>query len=197
MPFRSHGGRREGAGRKRGDRVSHAARPRFDQPLPVHVTLRMGDHVWNLRSRRSFRRIKACLEQARARLGCRLIEFSVQGNHIHVVLEADGDERLSRAVQGLCVRIAKALNSMMGRKGRVFDDHYHSRLLRTPTELVNAIAYVLGSAAHHHGGRPDDDPYSSARARDVLAQPVGWLLRTGWRRARRIPPWLIALRTAS
>jgi hypothetical protein len=47
---------------------------------------------------------------------------------------------LSRALQGLCIRIAKALNAMMERPGGVFADHYWSRLLRTPTELVRRSA---------------------------------------------------------
>ena len=150
----------------------------------MHVTLRMRDHVWNLRSRRSFQRLKTCFERSRGRFGARLIEFSVQGNHLHLILEADGNEALSRALQGLCIRIARALNKMMDRKGPVFGDHYHAHLLSSPTALANAIAYLLGNAAHHFGvaGR---DPYSSAEpaAREVLSEPRTWLLRLGWRRA--------------
>src|SRR4051812_39207540 len=82
----SRGGRRPGAGRPRGTRVSHAARERFDKPTAVHVTLRMRDHVWSLRSGRSFRRIRRSLEKARGRFGGRLIEFSVQGNHLHLIV---------------------------------------------------------------------------------------------------------------
>ena len=185
LSFPIRGGRREGAGRPRGTRVSHAERPRFGRVTPVHVTLRMRDHVWKLRSRRSFQRLKRCFETARGRFGARLVEFSVQGNHLHLIVEADDNEALSRALQGLCIRIAKALNKMMGRAGKVFDDHYHAHLLSSPTALANAIAYLLGNAAHHFGvaGR---DPYSSAEpsAREMLSEPRGWLLRIGWRRAR-------------
>jgi hypothetical protein len=88
-------------------------------------------------------------------------------------------------MQGLCIRLAKALNNAMSRKGSLFADHYHSRLLRSPTELAHAIAYVLENAAHHFGvsGR---DWFSSATQREVLSTPRGWLLRIGWkRRARR------------
>src|SRR4051812_3201013 len=181
LEFPTRGGRRPGAGRPRGSRVSHAPRERFAKPLPVHVTLRMREHVWNLRSGRSFRRIRRCFENARGRFGARLIEFSVQGNHLHLILEADSKAALSRAMKGLCIRLAKALNAMMDRAGAVFFDHYHSRVLRTPAELVNAIAYVLQNAAHHFGNHAVDE-YSSLRNRDVLAAATGWLLRKGWRR---------------
>lgn len=95
---------------------------------------------------------------------------------------------LSRALQGLCIRIAKALNAMMERPGGVFADHYWSRLLRTPTELVQAIRYVLGNHQHHYGERGIDRFSSAALATQdreaVLAPPAGWLLRWGWKRAR-------------
>ena len=185
----TRGGRREGAGRPRGNRVSHAARPRFGRVTPVHVTLRMRNHVWNLRSGRAFRRIRAAFEKARGRFGARLVEFSVQGNHLHLIIEADDNEALSRALQGLCIRIARTLNKMMARKGPVFGDHYHSRLLRSPTALVRAIAYLLGNAAHHFGQR-GADPYASRApdAQAILAAPRSWLLREGWRRAKTKPP---------
>jgi len=186
LPHR--GGKRRGAGRKpKGPRalVSHRARARFEKPTPVHVTLRVREEVWNLRSRRAFRRIRACFENSRGRFGARLVEFSVQGNHLHLIVEADSSAALSQALQGLCIRIAKALNALMRRAGAVFADHYHSRLLKTPTELVYAIRYVLGNAAHHFGGG-GRDRFSSAGLEDredVLAKPLGWLLRVGWKRA--------------
>src|ERR1700687_736772 len=143
----SHGGHRRGAGRKpKGPRslVSHRARPRFEKTTPVLVTMRVERHVWNLRSRRCFRAIAACFETSLGRSELRLIKFSVPGNHLPLIVEADDSESLSRGMQGLSVRIAKALNRVMGARGRVFADHYHARLLRTPTELVNAIAHLLG-----------------------------------------------------
>jgi putative transposase len=195
LPHR--GGKRAGAGRKaRGPRplVSHKARPRFDKPAAVHVTLRVATHVWNLRSRRCFRVIEICLEDARERSGLRIIEFSVMGNHLHMLAEADSNLALSRGMQGLGVRIARAMNRLMGRRGAVFADHYHSRLLDSPSKLVNAIAYVLGNAAHHYGTEGTDAFCSSAYGHEkrdrVLSRPQTWLLKTGWRRARRIPPLL-------
>ena len=185
-----HGGKRRGAGRKpKGKKplVSHRARPRFDKATPVHVTLRVRRHVWNLRSRRCFGAIASCFEAALGRFGLRLIEFSVLGNHIHLIVEADSQEALSRGMQGLNVRIAKALNRLMQTGGRVLEDHYHASLLLTPTKLVNAIAYVIGNAARHYGTQAANDPFSSAtcdRGR-LLEKPESWLLRIGWRRARR------------
>ena len=196
LPFR--GGRRPGAGRKaKGPRVrvSHKARPVFAKSAAVHVTLRVAEHVSSLRSGRAFRALKECFAKALGRFGMRLIQFSIQGNHLHLIIEADSSQSLSRGMQGLCIRIAKALNRMMRRHGRVFADHYHSRILKTPAELVNAIAYVLGNHVHHFGGPRTIDPFSSAALKGehrerLLSNPRTWLLKVGWRRVRTKPHWL-------
>lgn len=200
LPLSSRGGRRPGAGRKpkgTGRFVSHKARPRFDKPAALHLTLRVGDHVWNLRSRRCFEVVEQCLVDALGRFGLRIIEFAVLGNHLHLVVEADSDVSLSRGMQGLGVRLAKALNRLMERRGKVFADHYHARILKTPTELANAIAYVLGNAAHHYAERGPDRfssaAYDPERRERVLSHPRAWLLRIGWRRARRAPEWLASV----
>jgi REP element-mobilizing transposase RayT len=172
-------------------RVSHLARERFEKATPVHATLRVAPYVWNLRSARSFRRIVRAFAAHRGRHPLRLIEFTLQGNHLHLVVEADSNLALSRGMQGLAIRIARALNAMMNRRGRVFADHYHSRLLRTPTELARAIAYVLGNAAHHFGRRSADPFASSGIALEIRARaleaPQTWLVRIGWRRAKAAP----------
>jgi REP element-mobilizing transposase RayT len=157
----------------------------------VHVTLRLAWGVWNLRSRRCFRAMRQCFADAAGRMGLRLVHFSVLGNHVHLIVEANDKEALSRGMQGLCIRLAKALNRVMGRSGPVFGDHYHSRLLRTPTEVVNAIAYVLDNHTHHYDGNAGRDPYSSAAVKDEVLEPRTWLLRIGWRRVRRAPQWVV------
>jgi len=158
--------------------------------MPLHVTLRMAPHVYNLRSRRSFRVIAAALRVGADRFDVRVVEFSVQGNHIHLLVEAPNRQALARAIQGLSVRVAKGLNRMMGRKGRVFDDRYHARVLRTPTEVRHAIRYIVDNARKHAAQRGETyapgyvDPYSSAGVSDLtLPSAQTWLVRTGGKRA--------------
>jgi putative transposase len=182
LALRTHGGVRRGAGRKpNGDTslVSHAARPRFDRPTPAHVTLRVVDDMPSLRASQRFRRIQACFLAARRRFGLRLVEFNVLSNHLHLVVEADDAQSLSRGLQGLAIRIAKALNRLLDRRGNVFADHYHLRLLPTPTELTRAIRYVLDNAGHHYGS--NDVAFSSRApgAFEALAPPRGSRLGRG------------------
>ncbi len=64
-------------------RNNHRAREDFRPYQPVHLTLRMADHVWNLRSGRSFAVIHGALRDARDRTDVRVTDFSIQGHHIH------------------------------------------------------------------------------------------------------------------
>jgi REP element-mobilizing transposase RayT len=185
--LRTHGGKRRGAGRKpKGAKalVSHAPRPSFNRPTPAHVTLKVRGDVPNLRSSRRFAIIRHCFAKSRGLHGLRLVHFSVLDNHLHLVVEADCTRSLSRGMNGLCTRLARQLNALLKRRGKLFADHYHSRLLRSPTEVTRAIRYILGNAARHYEER-GVDPFSSAAsgARPALAEAVGWLLLVGWRRA--------------
>jgi putative transposase len=181
-------GKRRGAGRKPNGAkalVSHLARPKFERVTPAHVTLRVGSGLPSLRSARRFAVIRRSFAAARGRFGMRLVEFSVLGNHLHLIVEADSSESLTKGMQGLCIRLAKALNNALARSGPLFADHYHSRLLRSPTELARAIAYVLNNAAHHFGGQQRDVFCSAEKElRDLLSLPRSWLFSVGWKNAR-------------
>src|SRR5579871_1289894 len=186
--------------------VSHLTRPRLAPRFPVHVTLRMKQHVYNLRSWRSYHVLRRALIIGSNRFGMRITHYSVQGNHVHLIVEALDGRALSRGVQGLAIRMAKGLNRMMGKRGKVFADRFHSRILRTPTETRNAVHYVLHNRQHHeaqfHGAgarRPPRTPptpptaaivthsidrFSSLGDPEVAAAPRTWLLRRGIARAR-------------
>jgi REP element-mobilizing transposase RayT len=84
---------------RRGD-VPHRARPRFERRTPVHVTLRMAKHVWSLRSRRSLRALDGALRYGSERFGSRIVQFSLQGNQVHLLVEADNTASLVRAMKG-------------------------------------------------------------------------------------------------
>lgn len=182
------GGSRSGAGRKaKGARagVTHTARPRLSRHHPVHVTWRMLPQVWNLRSRRCFDAIAAMLSRSRHREGFRIVHFSVQGNHFHLVVEANDEVCLARGLQGFAAWTARRLNAVMRRKGKVFADRYHAHQLRSLAEARNAVRYAVHNYDEHARRRGvtasfiEPDPYSSEgnTARPLVASATAWLLR--------------------
>jgi hypothetical protein len=117
----------------------------------------------------------------------------VQIDHVHLLCEARDRPSLSRAMHALAIRIAKRLDALWKRRGPVFADRHHDRILRSPREVRNALAYVLDNA-RKHGAMPRRDardPYSSAEwlegagngvADSAVQPPRTWLLAVGWRR---------------
>ncbi len=194
----SWGGLRAGAGRrkKKGSLVSHQARPELCERHPVLVTLRVRKEIKSLRILHFW--IRRALVAGGRKPDFRVVYFSIQGNHLHIIVEADDAVRLSRGMQGLEVRIARAVNRAMSREGgKVFSDRYHAKVLKSPTETKRALAYLLHNYRKHmkEAGRPvrDDfvDPCSSAiylvgAEVSPLPAPRTWYLDVGWRRAGTI-----------
>jgi REP-associated tyrosine transposase len=196
--FRTWGGRRAGAGPKSTREkaaLPHRTRIEFKPYQPVHVTLRVAGHVWNLRSQRSFTVIRAALEASRRRRDVRVTHFSVQGNHIHLIVEPEDKRALANGVRALSIRLARGLNRMMGRIGPVFEDRHHVHVLRTLAEARNAVRYAVGNFESHAARRGERvsgrwvDPFSSDAtavptrgqgvlfAEPVTAEPRTWMLR--------------------
>jgi putative transposase len=190
LPLPLWGGRRRGAGRKRKaarPQVPHRRRPRFRKSAR-HVTVRVRAEIWSLRTHRCFRTLRRAFARGCRRFGFRLVHFSVQGNHLHFIVEAPDAIALGRAMKGLEVRMARALNKVMRRCGAVFAGRYHAHRLASPPEAARAVRYVLENRAIHaqREGRPPPagtDPCCSDAWRDhsppLVADPWWWMLRIG------------------
>lgn len=161
--------------------------------------------VGSLRRGDVFREVRRAILGGASRLGIRVIEYSAQRDHVHLIVEAAEGAALSRGLKGLSIRIARGINRRLGRTGRVMADRFHARSLGTPREVNNALAYVLGNARKHMAQRgrrlPSSwlDPFSSApafagwqgrsaAAKRELPEPATWLLRIGWRRLGLLDP---------
>jgi putative transposase len=208
LPFRpGRGGKREGAGRKpKGDRagVSHAARSALASRFPVHVTVKLRERLPAMRRKEAYAALRAAFAAGCDRFGFRLVHYAVLNDYLHFLVEAPARRALSRGVQGLLVRIARTLNRLWQRRGRVFTDRYHDHILRSPREVRNALRYVFGNGKKHAAeGRAVSvpqaiDTYTSApwfdgfretfvvRGLEAIVRPVTtahtWLLTIGWRR---------------
>ncbi len=134
------------------------------------MTTRVLRGIAYLRGFRIYPAVRRALCAARDRLGVRIIHFSIQADHIHLVVEAADQVALGRAMKGFGVRVARQLNKLAGRSGRVIADRYHARYLRNPTEVRRALVYVLQNGVKHardegriaRGERGWVDPHSSA-----------------------------------
>jgi REP element-mobilizing transposase RayT len=173
--------------------VSHRVRAAFAPRFPQHVTWRVAAGVPSLRRGATAALIRRAVSAAR-RATFAVVEFNILTNHIHMLVEADGAEALSRGMRSLGVRLARRINAHLARSGPVFK-RYHARCLCTPREVRNALRYVLLNARHHAAeqgrrlARDWIDPYSTAPWFDGFATPD---CRST---APPPPPWLAYLRS--
>jgi REP element-mobilizing transposase RayT len=189
------GGARPGTGppRKPGSGPSHVQRPDHQARWPVHVTLRAVRGLPSLRAKRAFEALSLAFGRS-GRAAFRVIQFSVQTDHVHLIVEADSSRALVRGVQGLSGRCARALNRSWTRRGDVWAHRYHAHALKTPTETRNAFTYVLLNFRKHLHAAPGVDPRSSGPSFEgwshgpepspsgAVARPRTWLASVGWRK---------------
>ncbi len=216
LPFHpGRGGARPGAGRKPKipgrPGVDHRPRAPLASRFPVHVTLKLRSGLPRLRGKTTHEALRAAFAAGCARNltgAFRLCHYAVLNDHLHLICEAEDRAALSRGLQGLLIRIARALNKLWSRRGSVFADRYHDHILKSPREVRNALRYVFGNGKKHAAeGRevavPQAiDTFTSApwftgfRERitvhglDAIVRPVTdartWLLTEGWLRHGRI-----------
>ena len=207
LAFRTHGGARSGAGRKPRDKragVRHGPRERCSRHQPVHCSMSLADDISNLRHPEIFPIVREAIFSGAEKPGFRVVHFSVQKRHMHLIIEADDARALGRGMQALAIRLARRINAAQARRGTVFTDRYFSRVLRTPAEVRAAVCYVLQNHRRHRRQRGkahnpyDLDVCSSAKRftgwREVsitppddpfpVGRPRCWLLRVGWMEAR-------------
>jgi REP element-mobilizing transposase RayT len=194
--------KKRGRPKKQGAGMAHTRRSPVNPGHPHLVTIRVRTGTWNLRSQRCFAVIVAAFNTANARKSIRIVHYTVQGNHVHLLVEADDRRAMSNGMRALLISLARRLNVLMDTTGPRFADRFHERALATPNAVRIALRYVLTNAAKHHGHDPVD-PYSSGPwftgwpagtklprwtpcTGPPTASPESWLLRGGWKRAGAI-----------
>lgn len=188
----SRGGKRKNAGRKRihSQGVSHSTRERVTRHTPVHVNFKFNQQV---RNTTGIKALSKAISNSRRFIS--IIHYSLQSNHVHLIIEAENNFLLSKGMRSLTVTFA-----MLMRKGSIQIERYHLHVLRTPREVRNVVAYVLLNDLKHRGSNNIiADSFSSLHLQDLqnisrlhsitivkshikfeveLDPPNTWLLRT-------------------
>lgn len=139
-----------------------------------------------------------------------MIHISIQGNHIHLLVEASNREALRNGIAGFEIRVARAINGERG-CGKVFVERYHATQIKSARHARHALAYVLNNWRRHRedwaNGRmckAQLDEYSSAVSFTGwrggrftipasysplrVSPPETWLLAKGWMQFGLIDP---------
>ena len=199
---RTWGGFRKGAGRpKRESGAPHARRSRVSTHDPRLVTIKRAKGLPALRTERAGHVIVEAIKRA-SKPAFRIVHFTIQVDHLHLIVEADDAESLAGGMKGLVCRLARGLNKAWQRTGKVFPQRFHDFALRSLCAVRNALLYVLNNHHKHGvgvrraGWRRRPDEFSSGKYFDgwidfeqeyspeqegAYVAKGGWKLTVGWR----------------
>ena len=200
MEFRQHGGKRKGAGRKkhRAGCINHVKRSELNGREPIGITMKLISGLPSIRTPIIMCSLARAMRLAK-RFGMRVVHFSVQSNHIHLIVEAASKAALTRGMRSLTTSLAKAVHRFIGFGfcGKVLRGRYHAHVLKTPTEVKRALRYVVFNLAKHKNCAPVVDPFSSIHMVESLDRIVSVAeLRRLERDLRYQPSWQADLATA-
>ena len=165
-----------------------------------HVTVKLIGGLPSLRRGQAFKEVWLAIARVNAKGLIRIVEFSVQSNHVHMLIEAANSADLSRGMASLNSGLGRRLNVIWGRvgMGSVLQERFHLEVIDSPRRMRNALIYVLRNDVHHGMGLKTLDPCSSApffrgwteypnqpaasTDRRVNARPEQWLLKAGWKK---------------
>lgn len=149
------GGKRTGSGRKRkhSKGVAHRTREHVNRRVPLHINFK---YKCGIRNKDCLRLLKRAILNARKQ-GLRILHFSLQHNHVHLIVEAETNEVLSSGMRSLTVTMAMGL-----KRGKIQIARYHLHVLKGLREARNAVMYVLFNRQKHEKGTTSKiDGYTS------------------------------------
>ena len=173
----------------------------------MHVTLRGLHGLPSFRRQGFYKALEKVVRCMMRRNDFRIVEYSVQDTHIHMIVEAASKEALANGMKSFTGASNWALNKAWGRKrGKVWADRYHRQDLGSPKQVRNALVYCLNNYKKH-AGLPEGDTHvdecssgpwfvgwSEGRARKTpdrprpTALPQTALLQSLWQKYGRIHP---------
>jgi hypothetical protein len=157
------GGKREGAGRKltpgRLPSAPHRVRVLDVARHPILVTMRARPEIPSLRSARMRELYESVLSDQRSRPYAKAFEITAHAaveKELRLIVKGTSPKAqaaLRAGMSGLFIAFARRLNTLLGRKGKVWSDRWDGRELETPQALREAMASLFGNGNGKSSGK--------------------------------------------
>ena len=106
----------------------------------MHINFKVKTFI---RNKDCLKHLKAAIQNARSH-GLKIIHFSLQSNHVHLLVEAQDNSVLTKGMRSLLISFSKRV-----KEGRIQLERYHLHVLKTLAETKNALHYVLFNEQKH------------------------------------------------
>lgn len=152
----------KGAGRpaKNDQGIRHTSRKKFQKALSLLLTIKVRENKADIQSKRMLKRLHHAIYRARLK-GLRIIHYTLEYNHVHLLVEAGNHEILHKGMQALGISLSKSINRLKNKKGAVYKHRYHFRQISSPRDLRNVVNYILNNGIKHKRCDTRENPYNS------------------------------------
>ena len=149
--------------------IRHIRRERFERESSFHITIKVREDKSDLQNKMILKALHHAIMKARAK-SLKVIHYTLEYNHIHMLVEAFNQEQLSNCMQSFGVTLAKMINKVKFKKGGVYKHRYHLRRLISVMELKNVLKYIFNNGIKHKNSNTIMTFYNSAIVEKTLHQ---------------------------
>ena len=143
--------------------IRHRKRAEIKKPSSLHLTIKIAKNKAGVKNKQILKVLKRAILKGRS-AGIRIIHFTLEYDHIHLLVEADCKIKLGRGMMRFGVTLAKGINHYRRDQGQVYKHRYHQRFITSRRDLKNVMNYIFHNGLKHRTATKLLNPYHSIRA---------------------------------
>jgi len=143
--------------------IRHTERPVLTKSASLHLTVKIKRIKADLKNKSILSILKKAILNTRKQ-GLRVIHYSLEFDHVHLLIEAENNLILAKGMQSFGVTFSKAINRLRKLKGGVYKHRYHFRRIVGARQLKNVLNYIFSNGVKHKTAKTIVNPYNSIKA---------------------------------
>jgi len=143
--------------------IRHTSRPFLKRPASLHLTIKVQRNKDEIKNKSVLKLLKHAILRARFQ-GLKVLHYSLEYDHVHLLIEADNNHILGKGMQAFGVTMAKGINRLKRLKGAVYKHRYHFRQISSPRQLKSVMNYIFTNGMKHGTAKTMVNPYNSIQA---------------------------------
>lgn len=143
--------------------IRHISRPTLRRPSSLHLTVKVLRNKAEIKNKSVLKLLRHAIQRARLQ-GLKIIHYSLEYDHVHLLIEAENNHILGKGMQALGVSLSKGINRLKNLKGAVYKHRYHFRQITSPRQLKNVLGYIFNNGVKHGTASSIVNPYNSIQA---------------------------------
>jgi REP element-mobilizing transposase RayT len=129
----------------------------------MHLTIKVEKRKAGLKNKSILKVLKRAILKGRSS-GLRIIHFTLEYDHVHLLVESDCKIKLGRGMMRFGVTLAKGINKFQKGSGQVYKHRYHQRFINSGRDLKNVLNYIFKNGLKHKTASTLVNPFNSIRA---------------------------------